>query len=297
MDSEKIKIGIPKGSLQESTLALFARAGFAFHGAERSLWLSSNDSELSPVLLRAQEIPEYVANGKLHCGLSGHDWIVETGSQDRVHVLADLCYSKKTFRPVRWVLAVHTDSPFQNIDDLRALEHLTVATELTKITTDWLADKKIYGTVDFSWGATEAKVPYFADAIVECTETGLSLEMNGLRIIDTVLASTTQFIGNPELCGPGTRACQKVRGIALLLTSCLVADGKVSVRAVVDFGKTTAVRSLIPADVEYTVITGQNGRAIIDFVISKERARDLVPVLSESHKARVTVGLIRMFAE
>src|SRR5262245_60127667 len=171
-----ITLGIPKGSLEESTLALFSRAGFSFYGSNRSLWLSSNDPEIKPVLLRPQEIPLFVACGSLDCGLSGLDWITETKCSDRVRLLADLCYSKRSFRPVRWVLAVAQDSRYKTVQDLKSAGNtpIKVSTELKSTTENWLAERGESGEGDLSWGGTEAKVPVFADANVDCTETGQS---------------------------------------------------------------------------------------------------------------------------
>ena len=196
-----LKIGIPKGSLQESTLALFSAAGFSFRGTERSLRLSSNDPEVEPVLLRPQEIPLFVSRGDLDCGLAGLDWIEETRCKKSLYKLADLQYSKQSFRPVKWVLAVRNDSPCQKTDDLKTLGgDVRISTELEWVTQNWLSNKGIIAEVDFSWGATEAKAGDFADAIVECTETGASLRANGLRILDTVFESTTQFFAYRPIC-------------------------------------------------------------------------------------------------
>ena len=181
--------------MEEATLSLFGKAGYRFLGAERSLWLSSNDTEVRPVLPRPQEIPGYVANGSLDCGLAGWDWIVENDCSDQIRILADLCCSKRSFRPVRWVLAVADESEFQKIGDFRKLASpIRVSTELQSVTRNWLAERGIVADARFSWGATEAKVPFFADAIVECTETGSSLRANRLRVLDVVMESTTRFL-------------------------------------------------------------------------------------------------------
>ena len=220
-----LTIGVPKGSLQEATLSLFKAAGLSFYGSERSLWLSSNDVEVKPVLLRPQEIPLYVAKGDLDCGLSGLDWITERGCLDSLRLLADLQYSKQSFRPVRWVLAVPQDSPWQKLDDLQNLQKpLRVSTELKGVSESWFAERGIFAEVDFSWGATEAKAPYFADAIVECTETGSSLRANRLRILETVFQSTTQFFSNKQVYQNVSWKRTKLDSIALLLKSCLAAD-------------------------------------------------------------------------
>ena len=297
--SNQVILGIPKGSLQESTVTLFKKAGFSFYGSERSLWLTSNDPEIRPVLLRPQEIPSYVANGSLDGGLSGLDWITETGVQDEVRILADLCYSKRTFRPVRWVLAVGEDSPYQTVEDLKKIGDVPkrVSTELKRVTEEWLAEKGVVAEVDFSWGATEAKVPAFADAIVECTETGASLVSNRLRIIDTVISSTTQFFANKEIYKTDEWKRTKLDAIALLLRSCLAADVKVSLRALAPEQKVDGLIDLIPKDASYTVCEGRNGTALIDIVMEKQQARDLIPVLARKGMTRISVESLGMLYE
>lgn len=297
--SRQVLLGVPKGSLQESTLALFAKAGFSFYGSSRSLWLSSNDQEIKPVLLRPQEIPIYVANGSLDAGLSGWDWITETGVADRVRILADLCYSKRTFRPVRWVLAVAEDSPYQTVDDLRTIGDTPkrISTELKRVTESWLAEKGILAEVDFSWGATEAKVPSFADGIVECTETGTSLVENRLRIIDTVITSTTQLFANKEVCKQDEWKRTKLEAISLLLTSCLAADVKVSVRIVAPQDNIPTLLKLIPSEASFTVCEGNGCDKLIDIVIEKQLARDMIPVLARNGTTRISVETLAILYE
>jgi len=297
--SRQVLLGVPKGSLQESTLGLFAKAGYSFHGSTRSLWLSSNDSEIKPVLLRPQEIPIYVANGSLDAGLSGWDWITETGVADRVRILADLCYSKRTFRPVRWVLAVAEDSPYQSAEDLQKIGDVPkrISTELKRTTESWLAEKGVVAEVDFSWGATEAKVPAFADAIVECTETGTSLVENRLRIIDTVITSTTQLLANKEVCKTDEWKRTKLESISLLLTSCLAADVKVAVRVVAPAENIPTLLKLIPKEGSVTVCEGQDGNKLIDIVIDKQLARDMIPVLARNGTTRISVETLGMLYE
>lgn len=302
-------------------MALFAKAGFNFYGSERSLWLSANDPELNPVLLRPQEIPRYVADGTLDCGLAGLDWITETGCADQVRLLADLCYSKRSFRPVRWVLAVAKDSPHRTVDDLKNAagepargfsghgdwfvpeddqtdkRPLRIATELIKVTEDWLAERGIVAEVDFSWGATEAKVPQFADAIVECTETGSSLRANGLEIIETVFESTTQFFANKRTYKNDEWKRTKLDGIALLLKSCLAADAKVSIHIQAPKGSLEAVRNVIPTDANISVWEGQNGENMIEIVVDKGASRDLVPALAREGAQRISVVSLGMLYE
>ena len=306
MSQAQIRIGIPKGSLQESTLSLFARAGFNFHGSERSLWLSSNDAELKPVLLRPQEIPQYVADGSLDCGLSGWDWISESieshetgATEDDFVVLADLNYSKRTYRPIRWVLAVKRDGPFQTVDDLRPVDGVQkrISTELVSITNRWLAEKGVNAKVAFSWGATEAKVGEFADAIVEATETGASLEANGLKVIDTVFTSSTRFFASKKVYQQNDWRRAKLDSIAMLLESCLRADTKESLRVVAGAAEMATLVALIPAEVKHTVSPAADGGGIIDMVITKIDARDLIPKLAKAGAQRITTSPVGILYE
>jgi ATP phosphoribosyltransferase len=294
---DSITIGIPKGSLQEATLALFSAAGWSFYGSERSLWLASSDSEVKPVLLRPQEIPLYVSKGNLDCGLSGLDWITETGCGEELRILADLRYSKRSFRPVRWVLAVPQDGPWQKTEDLRNVVPVRVSTELKRITENWLAERGIVAEVDFSWGATEAKAPVFADAIVECTETGASLEANRLRILDTVFESTTQFFASKQTYQQDGWKRTKLDSIALLLKSCLAADAKVSVRVHAPLSKAGALEALIPSAVSYSVWGGQRDEVLIELIVAKAAARELVPVFARHGATRITVAELDMLCE
>jgi len=286
-----LTIGIPKGSLQDATAALFGRAGFSFLGAERSLWLTSNDPELKPVLLRPQEIPIYVANGSLDCGLSGLDWITETNSNDQVRRLADLCYSKRSFRPVRWVLAVANQAKWKSPMDLKDIagKRLRISTELQTITENWLAERGIIADVSFSWGATEAKVPVFADAIVECTETGASLRANGLRVLDTVFESTTQFFANKKTYNSDAWKRGKIGKISVLLKSCLAADKKVSLRVEAPRAVVDVMQALIPSTASFSVLDAGEGKILIEIVAEKEQSRDLLPRLARNGASRISV--------
>ncbi|BDC51989.1 ATP phosphoribosyltransferase [Bryobacterales bacterium F-183] len=304
MSQEQIRIGIPKGSLQESTLSLFTRAGYNFHGSERSLWLSSNDPELKPVLLRPQEIPQYVADGSLDCGLSGWDWISEsienhqTGvTEDDFVMLADLCYSKRTFRNIRWVLAVKKDGPFSTLRDLQTAENVRISTELVSITERWLGEKGINAKVAFSWGATEAKVGEFADAIVEATETGASLQANGLKILDTVYTSSTRFFARKSVYAANDWRRAKLDSIALLLEACLRADTKESMRVIAGPNELEVLMKLIPAEVKCTVSPAKDGGGIIDMVLTKLEARDLIPKLAKAGADRITTNPVGILYE
>jgi ATP phosphoribosyltransferase len=293
-----LTIGLPKGSLQESTLSLFAKAGFSFFGSERSLWLLSSDAELQPVLLRPQEIPSYVADGSLDCGVSGLDWITETDCEDQIRVLADLCYSKRTFRPVRWVLAVADDSPYETIDDLKNADPpVRISTELLKTTENWLAEKGIIADVSFSWGATEAKVPVFADAIVECVETGSSLRENRLRPIETIFESTTQFFANKLIYRDDAWKRAKLDGVALLLESCLKADSKVKIHVQVSGSDLPAIKALIPSDASFSVWKGENEERLIEIIIQKASVKQVVPALARNGAKKVSVQPLMMVYE
>ncbi len=262
----KVALGVPKGSLEEATLKLFERVGLEFGGSERSLWLTSNDPEIVPVLLRPQEIPKYVETGKLDCGLAGLDWIREQRSEQGVVTLASLQYSKRSSRPIRWVLAVPDSSPYLTLEDLRdeadrraegGLPAITVSTELVATSKLWLAENGIAAEVQFSWGATEAKAGYFFDAIIEATETGSSLRANGLRIIDTVTTSTTQFFANKAAYRTDTWKRAKIDGLAHLLSGALRADEVVQLTVVAD--GPLPLDGLVPAGARVIEIAGGDG--------------------------------------
>jgi len=188
-----LKLGIPKGSLQESTIKIFKEAGYDIKVKERNYYPTVDDPQLECMLIRAQEMARYVEGGQLDCGLTGLDWIKENRS-DVVEV-CELTYAKQSFKPIKWVLAVKENSPYKSVKDL---EGKTIATEVVNLTTDYLASHGVKANVEFSWGTTEVKVPDLADAIVEITETGSSLRANDLKIIDTVLETTTRFIANKK---------------------------------------------------------------------------------------------------
>src|ERR1700704_6423655 len=190
---KKLKLGLPKGSLQESTFEIFKKAGVRVYASARSYSPSSDDDELDIMLVRSQEMARYVADGVFDAGLTGYDWILESGVS--VHEICELRYAKTGFRPVRWVLAVPNDSPIKSVKDL---EGKRIATELVGVVKNYLAKNKVKADVEFSWGATEAKAPHLVDAIVELTETGSSLRANKLRIVEELLTSSTRFISNVE---------------------------------------------------------------------------------------------------
>lgn len=217
----RLKLGIPAGSLQESTAALFQRAGYGIKFASRSYYPTIDDEEIECLLIRAQEMARYVEEGILDAGITGHDWVLET--QADVVEVCELLFSKVSRRPVRWVLCVPNNSPVQTVRDL---EGKRIATEAVGLTRAYLARHGVQAKVEFSWGATEVKPPRLADAIVEVTETGSSLKANDLRIVDEVLQSTTRFIANRNsLQDPWKK--EKIDNLAMMLLACLRAEGKV----------------------------------------------------------------------
>ncbi len=269
-----LKIGLPKGSLQESTLALFRKAGFHFATGSRSYTASCDDPEVTGLLIRAQEMSRYVEEGVFDAGLTGLDWIAENGSS--VTEVADLIYAKQSMRPVRWVLAVPESSPFRSVKDLRGKR---IATEVVNITRAYLAKNKVKADVEFSWGATEAKAPDLVDAIVEVTETGSSLRANKYRIIDTVMESWTKFIANPKaMRDPWKR--RKIENIAMLLRSAIDAEGKVGLKMNVPKKSLEKVIAILPALTSPTVnhLSDPNWVAL-ETILDESQVRSLIPDL------------------
>src|SRR5271154_7116962 len=237
----KLKLGIPKGSLENATIALFRRAGFNITTSSRSYFPAIDDPEIECMMIRAQEMARYVEDGVLDAGLTGRDWIEE--SEANVHAVADLIYAKQSFGKVRWVLAVPEGSPFESVKDL---EGKVIATELVATTRRYLAKNGVQARVEFSWGATEVKVPQLADAIVEVTETGSSLRAHRLRIVDTVLESRTVFIANRAAAGdPWIR--EKMDNLVLLLSGAIAAYNKVGIMLNVRREHLEAVLAVLPS--------------------------------------------------
>src|SRR5438105_11036980 len=243
----KLKLGIPKGSLQDATVQLFARAGFSLYVSSRSYFPTVDDPEIECMLIRAQEMARYVSDGVLDAGLTGQDWIAEHELGDgRTGVLtsvADLVYAKQSFGKVRWVLAAPEDSAMRSAGDLAGK---TIATELVRVTRAYFRSHGVVANVEFSWGATEVKPPVLADAIVEATETGSTLRANRLRILDTVMESNTQLIANRETLADGWKRT-KLENIALLLRAAIEAQGRVGLMLNVRRADLDAVLSLLPA--------------------------------------------------
>ncbi|OGW72559.1 MAG: ATP phosphoribosyltransferase [Omnitrophica bacterium GWA2_52_12] len=269
-----LKIALPKGSLQEATVSLFKRAGFNINVSSRSYFPSVDDKELEIVLFRPQEMSRYVEDGVVDCGLTGHDWIVENDSS--VEELCHLKYSKVSSNPVRWVLAVHNDSPFKSVKDLRGKK---ISTELVNVTKRYLKQHKVNAEVEFSWGATEVKPPKLADAIVEATETGSSLRANNLRIIDTILTSIPKFIANKKSCrDPWKR--RKMDNLVLLLEGAIRAQEKVGVKMNVAEKDLKRVLSILPA-LKMPTVSGlsQKGWFDVDTVVDESVVREMIPAL------------------
>jgi len=292
---KSLLIGIPKGSLESATIALFAKAGIRLWGEDRSLWLSSNDPELKPVLLRPQEIPQYVAKGNLDCGLAGWDWILENRAIEEIKLLADLCYSRRSFRPVRWVLAVSNDSDIQRVEDLKNRQPpIQISTELCRVTEDWFSKRGVIADIMFSWGATEAKAPFFADAIVECSETGSSLMANNLRIIETVLESTTRFFANKAVYKTDEWKRQKIETISLLLTSCLAAEGKDAIRFSAERSDAGILEALIPSTTHYLAWEDKNGGKLFEVMSERSSVKDIIPLLIRNGAKNISVFSVEM---
>ncbi|MFH1585750.1 MAG: ATP phosphoribosyltransferase [archaeon] len=272
----KIKLGIPKGSLQEATLKLFKNAGFNIVVNGRSYKPTIDDEEIECLLIRAQEIPKYVEKGVLDIGLTGKDWIMETGAD--VKEIEDLIYSKKRFRKVKLVLAVAKDS---NIKTIKDLEGKRIATEFVNITKNYLKENRVNADVEFSWGATEIKVPELVDAIIELTDTGSSLRANKLRVIDTILDSTTKLIANKQSMENNWKK-EKTQKIALLLKASLLAEEKIGLKMNVEKKKLQKILDLLPALKNPTVseLAG-NDWVAVETIIEEKKVREIIPKLKQ----------------
>ncbi len=274
----KLRIGLPKGSLQEATFNLMHKAGFHFSISARSYFPSIDDDELEAMLIRAQEIPRYVEDGVFDCGLTGKDWIMENGV-DIVEV-SDLVYAKQSMRPVRWVLAVHESSPVKTVKDLQGKR---IATELVHVTQEYLKKNKVHAEVEFSWGATEVKTPELVDAIVEVTETGSSLRANKLRIVETILESTTKLIANKKSWkDPWKR--EKIENMAMLLHGAINAEGKVGLKMNLRRTDLDKIIGLIPALRRPTISSlADNDWIAIETIIDENIVRKIIPQLKRAN--------------
>ncbi len=273
----KLRLGIPKGSLQESTLQLFARAGFNISVNPRSYFPKIDDSEIECMLIRAQEMARYVEDGILDAGLTGLDWILENEA-DVVEV-ADLIYAKRTFGKVRWVLAVPEASSFRSVKDL---EGNIIATELVRVTEKYFAEKKVSVKVEFSWGATEVKPPVLADAIVEVTETGSSLRANGLRILDTLMESNTKLIANRKSWDSKWKR-KKVENIEVLLRSAIEAHGRVGLMLNIRNEDLQRVLHVLPALRRPTISQlSEEPWVAVHTILEEKTVREIIPKLKEA---------------
>lgn len=269
-----LKLGIPAGSLQESTAELFKRAGYHIKFSSRSYFPTIDDEEIECLLIRAQEMARYVEQGVLDAGITGHDWVLETEAD--VLEICELVFSKASRRPIRWVLCVPNDSPVQSVKDLQGKR---IATEAVGLTTRYLARHGVEARVEFSWGATEVKPPKLADAIVEVTETGSSLRANDLRIVDEVLQSTTRFIANKDAYREPWKR-KKLDDISLMLMSCLHAEGKVNLMMNVAKKDLDGVLAILPA-LQKPTISALSDPNWVDVITIVEEAvvREIVPQL------------------
>jgi len=285
----KLKLGIPKGSLQDATVQLFARAGFNIYVSSRSYFPSIDDPEIECMLIRAQEMARYVSDGVLDAGLTGQDWIQEhelsdgkTGVLKRV---VDLIYAKQSFGKVRWVLAAPEDSAIKSAKDL---EGKTIATELVKVTNEYFKKQGVSVNVEFSWGATEVKPPVLADAIVEATETGSTLRANRLAILDTIMESNTQLIANTTAWAD-TWKRTKLENLALLLTAAIEAHGHVGLMMNVHTDNREKVLALLPAMKNPTISAlSDTSWVAINTILTELQVRDLIPKL----KAAGATGIV-----
>jgi ATP phosphoribosyltransferase len=276
----KLKLGLPKGSLQDATIQLFARAGFNIYVSSRSYYPGIDDPEIECLLIRAQEMARYVADGVIDAGLTGLDWVAEhaaaSGNDNAVVSVADLVYAKQSFGRVKWVLAVPDESPFQSPKDLQGK---TIATELVRATEAYFRRQGVAVNVEFSWGATEVKPPVLADAIVEVTETGSSLRANRLRVIDTVLESNTQFIVNPSVLKDEWKKT-KVDNIALLLRAAIEAQSRVGIMLNVKRDDLQAILDLLPALQRPTISSlSDDVWVAVNTIIEERTVRELIPRL------------------
>jgi ATP phosphoribosyltransferase len=281
--ANKLRLGIPKGSLQDATIALFERAGWRIYANGRSYFPTIDDSEIECMLIRAQEMARYVDHGVLDAGLTGIDWVVESGLE--VESVTSLIYSKQSRKGVRWVLAVPEDSPYERAEDLAGK---IIATELVEVTKRYFAAKNVPVKVEFSWGATEVKPPTLADAIVEVTETGSSLRANRLRIIETVMESETRLIANKSAYQDEWKK-QKIDTLALMLNGAIAAQGQVGLMLNVSKDNLPTVLSVLPALNSPTVsaLSDPNWVAV-NTILDESTVRDVIPRL----KAAQATGIV-----
>ncbi|GAA5478351.1 ATP phosphoribosyltransferase [Haloferula helveola] len=273
---KSLKLALPKGSLQDPTLDLFEKAGYNIHVSSRGYRPASDDSELDIFLIRAQEIGQYIGQGFIDCGITGLDWATEAGRE--LVDLAELPYSRATVRPTRWVLVVPEDSPIQKAEDL---EGKRIATEGVGITKRYLADKGINAEVEFSWGATEVKVPDLVDAIVDVTETGSSIRANKLRIVDTLLTSFPHFYASAEAAADPWKR-EKMERICMLLKAALDARDKVGLKMNLPEDKLSVLLETLPSLRRPTISQlADGGWVAVETVVGEEVVRDIIPALKQ----------------
>lgn len=282
MNENTLKLGLPKGSLQETTLSLMEKAGFRFSGAGRSYYLNSDDETIEARMVRSQEMAPYVQDGHFDAGITGLDWVRETGSD--VVTVADLIYSKASMRPCKWVLAVPDSSGIKSVKDL---EGKSVATEVVNLARGYFKENGVKVDVEFSWGATEIKAPDFVDAIVEITETGNSLRANKLRIVDTILETNTQLIANKAAWeNPWKR--EKLESIAMLLQAAIAAEGKVGLKMNVKAEDLDKVIAILPAITSPTISQLSDERWVaVETIIEEKTVRECIPALKRAGAAGI----------
>jgi len=276
LSDKVLKLGIPKGSLQKATFDLFERAGFNISGYDRSYFPRIDDPQIELIMLRAQEMSRYVEDGVLDAGFTGHDWIMENGSD--IHEVCELLYSKATSRPTKWVLAVPNESDINKPEDL---EGGIIATELVGATKKYFADKGIHVKIEFSWGATEVKAR-LVTGIVELTETGSSLKANNLKVLDTLLTSTTRFISNKDAWADDFKR-KKIENIAILLNAAIDAKTLVGMKMNVKKGDLDTVLNILPAEKSPTVSNLADSEYIaVEIIVDEKVDREIIPELKRA---------------
>src|SRR3954463_12066136 len=274
-----LRLGLPSGSMQNSTIELFARAGYKVSVGERSVFPRIDDDKISAVLFRAQEISRYVADGIIDCGLTGYDWVVENGNENDVVEICDLTYSRGSSNPARWVLCVPDESPIRTAADF---EGKIIATELVNVTRKYFAERGVKNvTVEFSWGTTEVKARIL-DGIVDLTETGSSIRANNLRVIDTLLTSNIRFVANKNAWSVGWKR-EKMENIAMLLQGAIAARAKVGLKMNVPEAKLAEVVSFLPAEKSPTVSRlSDKDWVAIEVILEEKQERELIPRLKRA---------------
>lgn len=272
-----LKLGLPKGSLQESTIELFKKAGIRISAGDRSYFPYCDDEEIEIMLVRSQEMAKYVQDGLFDAGMTGHDWIMESGAV--VQEVCELAYGKSGFRPVRWVLAVPNDSPIKTVEDLNGK---TIATELVNFVTNYLKKRNVTAKIEFSWGATEAKAGMLVDAIVELTETGRSLKANKLRIVEDFLSSTTRLIANKDAWNDPWKK-NKLENISILLKGALAAEGMVGLKMNLKEENLDKIMAILPSLKKPTVSKlTLPGWIAIEVVVEEVVVKRIIPELKRA---------------